>query len=392
MNEPIPHLPPTLPPTLLIHDGELADVRDLLEELGASFVDRRGATRPEEQRQSFQLVIATPPRLLGLFPPGEPRPKQIAICNSDSKGLRSSLHRAGIQLMVRRPVHRTALRGLLLHSLYQGPEKRRSVRVNIGAPVHFRSGWRRRPAVLTDLSVGGCRVLTPRPVAPGTSITLAISAKLSGSRRFSVKGRVLRNLTVKNSDWHSVIARFVRLGADQERLLRATIDVYASGPATFEQERLAVPDAAVMGLPGAAPEIAAKPPAPSAVESAERRTAPRYEIDRRVIALSEESARVLVGRDISLGGMRVDPSPLLVVGQDVRLAIHFGNQEVPLVVTARVHRDDAERGVVLRFHGLDPDTARRLNEMLDTLPMLDPGATGSAGMIISEIVADAGYS
>ena len=86
----------------------------------------------------------------------------------------------------------------------------------------------------------------------------------------------------------------------------------------------------------------------------------------------------------------MNPSPLLVVGQDVRLAIHVGSQELPLVVTSRVHRDDGERGVVLRFHSLDPDAARRLNEMLDALPMLEPNAGGSAGMIVSEILAGAG--
>ena len=43
-----------------------------------------------------------------------------------------------------------------------GPEKRRSTRVNIGAPVRLRMGWRRRGAILIDISAGGCRLACER--------------------------------------------------------------------------------------------------------------------------------------------------------------------------------------------------------------------------------------
>ncbi|MGH0031949.1 MAG: hypothetical protein ACQGVC_19335, partial [Myxococcota bacterium] len=139
------------PVTLLFHDGELGDVRDLLGELGTPFVERRGTLLPEDRARPFDLAIATPQRMLGLhFDPGQPRPTQIAVCDSDTRSLRNSLRRAGIQLMVRRPVHPAALRAIVLHSLYRGPERRRSVRVSVGAPVRFRAGWRQRAAVLAD--------------------------------------------------------------------------------------------------------------------------------------------------------------------------------------------------------------------------------------------------
>ena len=48
--------------------------------------------------------------------------------------------------MVRRPFHPAALRALVVHSLYRGPEKRRSPRVNVGAPVRVKLGWRHREA------------------------------------------------------------------------------------------------------------------------------------------------------------------------------------------------------------------------------------------------------
>jgi hypothetical protein len=66
------------------------------------------------------------------------------------------------------------------------------------------------------------------------------------------------------------------------------------------------------------------------------------------------------------------------------------SENVPLVVTARVHRDDGEDGMLLRFHELPADATRQLNRMLDELPMMDPTAdAGSGGMIVSEILAEA---
>ena len=68
----------------------------------------------------------------------------------------------------------------------------------------------------------------------------------------------------------------------------------------------------------------------------ERREEPRYSIDRRIIALGVEAARVLIGRDISLTGMRVESHELVDVGDELRLALHVRARSEPLVVQARV--------------------------------------------------------
>ena len=95
---------------------------------------------------------------------------------------------------------------------------------------------------------------------------------------------------------------------------------------------------------------------------------------------------MLLGREISIGGMRVDRDALLRVGQDVRLALHVATLDAPLVVTARVHRDEGPRGMVLRFHALSPDDTRHLTSLLDALPAIEPGASGEAGVVVSEIL------
>lgn len=389
---------PSEPTTLLFHDGELADVRSLLEGLGTPFVERHGVLLPEDQGRGFDLAIATPQRMLDLrFARGEARPVLIAICDADSRSLRKSLSRAGIQLMVRRPVHPTVLRALVLHAIYRGPEKRRNPRVSIGAQIHFRAGWRKRPAMLADLSTGGCRLITHHPVEARKSITLSIPADVAGGKSFSIKARVLGEVG-ESEEGHILTATFVNLKKKHLLLLKRAISTHASGPATYEWQDEApvskgadaVPAEAEAEATDTAPAPMPVAEAPEDSEGAERRVDARRTIDRRVIALGEEATRVLMGRDISLGGMRVNPSPLLVVGEDVRLAIHVGGQELPLVVTAKVHRDDGDRGVVLRFHELPPDSSRVLNEMLDALPLLvEPGASDPSGMIVSEIIDDA---
>jgi hypothetical protein len=115
----------------------------------------------------------------------------------------------------------------------------------------------------------------------------------------------------------------------------------------------------------------------------ERRLALRREYaGRRVVALGEEAARVLIGRDLSVGGMRVERAPNLAVGQRFRIAIHVAPGQTPLVVQAEIIRDDGMRGFAIRFHDVDETSARYLGKMVDSLPVL----AGGEGVVVTEIV------
>jgi len=424
------------PQTLLVHDGELADVRTLLGELGTPFTERRGALCPEDRDTAWDLVIGTPARILRLHLDPSRRPAQIAMVDEDSRTLRNSLRRAGIRVVVRRPVHRAALRAVILHALYRGPEKRRSARVSVGAPVRYRQGWRRRTAILADLSLGGCRLLTPHPVEIGRKVTVQLPADVAGGKSVSARARVLRSTKAPGepAGTRTVTARFESVGRRLHERLKRAVASHASGPATFEaddDEPVLVPTRAPAGsgaarppapappvgpVPPNAPAAASPAPAPQAVPRAadapsapaaaaaaapadaergeperadtapdgERRESPRHALEQRVIELGDEASRVLMGRDISIGGMRVDPNPNLRLGEDLRLAIHLGDREAPLVVGARVHRDDRERGMVLRFHELSAEASRYLNRTVDTLPLVDPER--GEGMLVTEIL------
>jgi hypothetical protein len=396
---------PRNPSTLLVHDGELADLHTLLEELGTPFAARLGALEAEDHRACWDLIIGTPQRLLALpFQAPGALQQRIAICDQDSRTLRDSLHRAGIDLMIRRPVHPAALRALLLHALYRGPEKRRLPRTNIGAPVRYRTGWRQHPAILADLSLGGCRLLTQQPAQRDKTITLLLPADLAGGRGLALRARVLRtdSATGQPPGTTVLFAKFDETGAKTLERLKAILAAHASGPAridraTAAQAAASAPERSAVERPHqAAPARPRRPtptrPTPAASEPhpnspRDRRSAMRHTIDPLVVRLRNEAARVLVGRDISVGGMQVEPNQRLAVGQTLRIAIHVNGMEAPLVVTSQVHRDDGRDGLALRFVELPRETAEDLTQALEELPVLAPsGDDRESGVVVSEIL------
>jgi hypothetical protein len=377
---------PSLPESLVLHDGELGDVCALLGRLGLLFSEHRGAIEPEKAEQRWDLVVATPRRMLEFRPtaPGS-SPVRVAILDRDSKTLRSMLQRAGIDMVVRRPVHPAALRLLILHCLYRGPERRRSPRVSVGAPVLFRSGLRRRNAVLADLSMTGGRLLCRHELDPGQKLSLRIPAESGRKRSLRLEAEVLR---VGPSEVEGVNAVALTFGRGSRRALerlRELLRTYAQGPAVLSgQEAPALEDLRLDGF--ASSTRAAKSEEVEA--DGDRRDDPRREYVQHVIALGTEAGKVLVGRDISLGGMRVDPHPELLLGDQLKIGLHLRAREKPLVVSARVSRNDGDKGLVLQFHDLEGDTESYLRNMVNFLPILavPPPGQEEAGLILTEIL------
>lgn len=411
------------PVILLVHDGELADVRALLSRLGAAVEERRGPPTREDAEGAPALVVATPKRMLEFPACATARaPTRIAILDNDSRTLRAMLRRAGIDLVVRRPFHPAVLRLLVLHSLYRGPEKRRASRVGVGTAVRFRSGVRRRTALLADLSLSGCRLITDRPPRLGKRFALRLPAELGGGRPLALRAVATRiGRTETGGPRHvALAATFEELSESASQRLRAAVHAHATGPAVL-RSRTGVEDPQVAPDPEPPPEappLAAAEPdrprddelagdasapvtdamAPAGAHAAgaeevadptpDRRATPRRAISRHVIALDVNATRVLIGRDISVGGMRVDPNPALSLGDELRIAVHVRAREEPLVLKARVARDDAERGLVLQFRDLTDIERRHLEQMIGWLPILAmrEDREEDLGVIVSEIL------
>ena len=131
----------------------------------------------------------------------------------------------------------------------------------------------------------------------------------------------------------------------------------------------------------------------SSDESLERRRDARIPYDERVVALCEEAARILVGRDLSGGGMRVAATPSIAVGDILRVALHSGTQTEPLVVLASILRDDGDDGLVLSFDDLSETQREQLESIIASgLPIHansddldDPSAVAEA-IVVAEVL------
>lgn len=177
---------------LLLDDNELDDVEEILEDLGVSFWRLRGEAIPADLPSPTQLLVATPRRVGVVRTPREKSDRarnaalRIVIANEDSPGLRRQLRNAGVDYLVRRPVHPEALRLLLLDCLYRGDERRGEMRVPVGLDVSFRTGLLPRRALMADLSAGGCRLLSPYALEPGTRLRVLIPEEMGASEPLTV--------------------------------------------------------------------------------------------------------------------------------------------------------------------------------------------------------------
>jgi hypothetical protein len=395
---------------LLLHDGELADVRAIAESAGAHVVE----CQPESMPADWDVVVTTGRYAKGdHLAGGRERAVRIAVLDRNTRSVRSLARRFGIDLVVRRPVHPTALRLLLLHSLYRGPE-RRTRRVAVGAPIRFRAGFLRRDGTLADLSMRGCQIVSRHTVRPGQAVVVWIPDPAQPARPFAVAGKIVRTLVAEGGD-RGFGVDFGRVKRDVALLLKGAVTAHLEGPAAISGGDPGVtqpiaPFAPASRAPSSEPdpnensdsgyrvasngrrevvraprEFTAGLPAPDG-DADERRRASRHAYGgRRVVALGDEAARVLIGRDLSIGGMRVHRAENLAVGKRFQLALHVAPGQTPLVVQAEVVRDDGPAGFAVRFDDVDETAARYLAKMVDSLPVLE----GGQGVVISEIVRPA---
>jgi c-di-GMP-binding flagellar brake protein YcgR len=377
------------PSILLLHDGELTALAAVIESLGG--IDRRGEPTESDRTTAWDVIIASASRMLELHEHlPETSAVRIAVLDGDSKTLRKMLYRADTDLMVRQPVHHIALRLLILHALYRGPEKRRTTRVSVGASVRFRIGMRNRTAVLAELSTRGCRLVAEQGchrATPDRLMKVVLPPQVTNDERsFSIRGHVLRVSSAEPGvDVIAVIFEMLREKA--RKRLESVVLSHSHGPAVFD-------DAVSLALRSVpiVPEDS-EPQSPDLDDpieevASERRIQERHTLSRRIVALGEEAARVLIGRDLSVGGMRIDSTPGIALGDRLKVAVHVRPDGQPLVVSAEIARDDGPEGMALRFVDLSPAARAYLEEMVFALPAIvdSNSSEEDAGLVVSEVV------
>jgi hypothetical protein len=382
------------PAVLVLDDGELDDVQQMLQEMAIPFARIRGGAIVQGTPPPRDLLVATPRRIGAVkeaVGDAIDPPIRVMVVNEDSNALRSQLRRSGFDYLVRRPVHAEALRLMLLHCAYKGEERRNEPRVAVGFDVSFRAGLVTRPATLVDLSSRGCRLLSRQRVERSKRIKVWIPDAIGASDPLVVVGRIVH---VERSE--SSAAAGFRLGVAFERLdtetrhtLEAIIEDHSRGPATLRT-----------GTPELRPQPEPTRPAPTPVAPtratatrvggpANRRSSPRAAYSQTVPAFGDRALRVLVGRDLSMGGMRIQPQDEVEVGERLHLAIYGEPGSEPLLVWGEVGRSDGVRGLVIRFDPLDPPAQQRLERLVASLPCVESLHDTEAeamGTVLSEIV------
>ncbi len=138
------------------------------------------------------------------------------------------------------------------------------------------------------------------------------------------------------------------------------------------------------------PEVAAPSRAGAATKADDdRRTTPRHGYDRKVPAFGDRAMRVLVARDLSMGGMRVEPDTGLELGDRVHLAIYGAAEEEPFLVWATVSRDDGEDGMALVFENVHELVAQQLEAVVAALPAVESlhdDEVRAMGTVVTEIL------
>jgi c-di-GMP-binding flagellar brake protein YcgR len=349
-------------PVLLIDDGDLESVRALLEQLGADFERLSGSSArvPVPRPETLLVTTAALARRLAIkraVDAAVPRATWIAFVESEPPAENGPLQAAGFDFLIREPVHPAALRVLLLRALFRGSEARRAPRVACGHPVTFKTGFWRQKATLVDLSPRGCRLLVAKPLKEKSELTLQIPKELAGGRMLELAGHAVRVVAAEREcgrEGETIVGvRFAPVEGETRTRLRALLAERVLGPAILSASA-ANPTPAVAGL-----------------KRRPTRVHKRAAYDRKVTAMDGNDGYMLMCRDISVGGMRIEPVDGLVVGSRLELAVQLSPREEPFLVDATVLRDDGELGLALQFAWIAPEDQERLLELLENLPSIE---------------------
>ena len=357
----------------------------LAEQLAHSDLPLATGERGVEPPDSVRVVVGLP-TAVGPLTKDRPGVAGVAVARHEGEARCCD----GVDFLLRWPVDAAALRLLLLHLIGPGVERRVARRVPVRGPVRLITGlfsalWPRR-ATLLELSAGGALVSFSRPLAEGRRVALRLPSGLGGRGRRFLVGRALRS-TPDEEEGHQISVAFTGLSLRSQARIRALLaarDPLGDPSRVADLSDLEVPALELGSEPerGGEPELDLEE---TDAEVAERRLDSRHSYANHVIARGLERPRVLLGRDLSLGGMRVDPDPDLPVGTELQVAVHVRAGVTPLVLTARVERDDGEDGLFLGFRNPTEVQHEYLSGMLGLLPTLDERGKG---VVVTEVLDD----
>jgi hypothetical protein len=381
------------PQVLLIDDGELGQVRALLEDLATGYSHLRGCEAKPPVPSVEKLFVTTGQLAVGL-PCRRMRRTDgldaiwMAVVRGDAKGPEKVLRRNGFDLLIPEPVHPAALRLLLMRAVFDGANTQGVDRVAFGDEIRVGTALRNHPAVMVDVSPRGCKFLTEKAPKLGASIGLQIPC--DDGEVLSLDGVASRTnpgeLEGGEHGQTAVGVRFRPMRRNQVELMKGVLRSCRSGPrrcsGVHVPTAVAPPSDDCLSVEPSRMKLTHEPEPAAASE-----LLPRAIFAAEVDACCAGATHPVMGRDLSERGMLIEANQSLRVGQRMRLFLYGAAREEPMLIEARVGRDDGKRGLALYFDWLEPDALRRLRRLVQTLPRVPrPGDDTPAPPLLSQLL------
>ena len=354
------------PSVLLLDDGDLMQVRSALMRLGADFVHLRGREIESVVAEPRDLLVTNWRRALRR-PELEPAqsessdPLWVCVHSEDFQPVRERLRSLGTHYLVHSGTDVSSLALLFGQLLHRGAEKRGAPRLPFGCEVTYRVGGESRKAILADLSMDGCRIISSQDVPPDVPLALDLPRELSGGARIEFPGRSVRSTPyepLSQAPGYSIVIRFERLELEAKTRLNVLLEGDHLGAPVASLER-----------PLDLVDVVGAQEAP-----AERRRHPRRDYQRRLTAMSlleDDAHQIVLGSDLSLEGIRIASRPGLTTGSPIRLVLYGRPREEPVLIEAEVVHDYGEQGLGLSFIMLTQEQRQQLENLIAQLPPLE---------------------
>jgi hypothetical protein len=238
-----------------------------------------------------------------------------------------------------------------------------------------------------------CRIFSARVVEPETAIYVVLPAALGGDAELELQGHVVRCAICESRSGERAFSIMVRLN-DLDPEARVQLEKVVRG------EQIGTRLSPLARRSRRSPEPCLSEPSRDAREpqekdestpGEERRRHPRWDYDRRVRILDfdhSDASQAALGHDLSLQGVRIVGHPGLEVGAEVALALYGGRREEPVVVEAKVLRNDGEEGLTLTFKSVSESQRRGLEKLEAGRPRLESLRHDTAacdGVVIAQV-------
>ena len=352
---------------LVLDDGELENVYQMLRQLGTDVARLKGADIGRTVPAPRDLLISAGRRTLQEMPelvPSEDAPNLpvwVCVHNQDFLPLRERLCEMGVHYLLQNALDEQSRRRFLIQLLRKGAEQRGGLRLHLGGDIRYRNDTATQPGRLVELSLAGCRILTQESFDPGTPLTALLPPALGGGDELELTGTVLRAADHElhgGHDNYATVIQFDALDDAKRELLEGII----------RGERIGTKITPLASLPDEA-DCGEEDPETDANRRAEVRHG--YGGPARVLGFGPADADPVLGCDLSLSGVRLSGCQGLASGARVTVALFGALREEPTVLEATVARTSPDGEVALAFDQVSAKDQQALEKLLRTQPVLD---------------------